>query len=113
MDEVTRAALRQELLALDQEIAELNTQIRNICWRHSSDGDRRNACDPGHTPSNGNPLSATEQVVLETPEASADERRLPPAQHFALLRRELSAALQRYLAVQALLRNEDNQSSYT
>ena len=113
MDENTRTALRQELLDIDQKIAELNARIHNLCWRQSPDGDRRKACGQHNMIVDGNAYHVREQPAPELLQSIADDRRLPSSQRLSLMRRELSAALHRYLALQAQLRTSKNHSEAT
>lgn len=98
-------SLRQELVAIDQQISAVNQQIQILRWRRSGHGNRRqrnaDGCDSGFilepcTPPSGDEISMQ------------GERRIPTSERLVLLREELATALQRHMALQALLCVDDN-----
>ena len=122
MNEVTLSALREELIAIDDEIVSLNAQIRQLRWRHTPEGDRRRIAasieeNSRRAPSDGSDLGSGSHPALEggsdhsvsVGRTVLQDRRLPVSEQIARLREDLSTALQRYMTVQTLLRARENE----
>jgi len=115
VNEASLDTLRQELIAIDEHIEALNAQIKDMRWRHTPEGDRRGSYRAATADGYGRGLSicamehadgsVTSNACLEWTTLE-QERRLPMPERVSHVRHELSVALQRYMMLQSLLRDQ-------